>query len=90
MTIYKYPLEQRHYQEVEMPRGARVIACQTQDDVPTLWALVDSYAQPVRRLFRIVGTGSSFLDPSRELKYVGTFQKKNGNVWHVFEKVGGP
>jgi hypothetical protein len=86
MKIYKYPLEIKDTVTVKMPRCAKVLTVQVQRGVPCIWAAVDPL-QPYldRRVFRIVGTGQSFMRESVN-RYVGTFQMFGGDlVYHVFE-----
>ena len=84
-TIYKYPLPSIEPVEIPMPRGARVLCIQTQDDHPCLWVAVESTAPTETRRFHIRGTGHPLGDVNVN-KYVGTFQLMGGAlVFHVFE-----
>lgn len=86
MAVWKYDLE-GYTPEIMMPRGARVLAVDTQGGRRVLWALVDPEALQAPRHFEIIGTGHPITKALGE--YVGTFQELNGRlVWHVFE-VGG-
>ena len=73
-------------QEIAMPAGAVILALQTQNEAPCIWALVDA-EEPVHetRIFRTVGTGHS-ADVASKGTYVGTYQIRGGQlVFHVFE-----
>ena len=71
---------------VWMPQGAQVLTVQAQEDVPVLWALVDTEAVSGPRHFLVVGTGHDMGDPA--VRYVGTVQLFGGGlVLHVFEAV---
>lgn len=67
-----------------MPKGAQVLAIQTQNGDPQMWALVDIEAPLVERKFAVYGTGRRI--GSNAGQYVGTFQIEGGAlVFHVFE-----
>ena len=82
-TIFKYVLAMGDLQHIPMPKGAEVLAVQTQDDLPCLWALCDKHAPYVSRTVKIVGTGWTEADIQRD-QYIGTFQQ-GPFVWHVFD-----
>lgn len=83
-AVWKYPFKTRDGFALDMPRGAEVLAVQTQNDVPCLWALVDPTAEKEPRWFRIYGTGHAIDGDGR--KYLGTYQLSSGAlVFHVFE-----
>lgn len=86
-AIWKYPLPVtwgRETFDITMPAGARILAMQTQNDAPHLWARVDPSMPPVSRSFRVFGTGDKF-DPGR-YTYRGTWQSSGYYVWHLFEE----
>lgn len=93
-AVWKYPLgnwETGMY-SAEMPFGAEVLDLQTQDGMPTMWALVNPDAVKEQRHFIIVGTGHIYASPSHSGAalssegFVGTFQQMDGAlVFHVFE-----
>lgn len=76
-TIWKFTVTQD--QIIEVPEGARFIACQKQEKMPCLWAMVDSDAPLVERAVWIRGTGQEC--PTQG--YVGTIQD-GPFVWHFF------
>ncbi len=85
MKIWKFDLETTDVQTVAMPRGAEILAVQTQRDKPKVWAIVDPGQQNEHRSFRIVGTGHEFIRD--DLRYIGTYQLMEGSlVFHVFEQ----
>ena len=86
MRIYKYPLDVTDEQKVVMPKGARLLSVQEQDDAPCMWALVDPGAELVSRVITIHGTGTPL--PTGDLgNYVGTYQShEQFFVGHVFDK----
>jgi len=85
-TIWKFPLRVDDIIDVDMPTGARILAVQTQQETPCIWALVDPSAPKERRRFRVFGTGHRIAQED-SLTYVGTFQVGDGAlVFHVFEE----
>lgn len=86
-TIWKFELETTDNQFIEIPKGAQLLAVQTQSDKPCLWALVDPNAEKEKRCFEVFGTGHVINSNNRE--YIGTYQLNGGNlVFHVFEYTG--
>lgn len=85
-TVYKYPLNSVGLNTVHMPTGAKVLSCQLQQDVPTLWALVDDM-QPLHpaREFIVTGTGHALHEAVEAAGFVATLQRDDGIVLHVFE-----
>ena len=84
-SIWKFQLQIKGEEYIEMPEGAKILAIQEQHGWPHIWALVDTEAEKELRRFYTIGTGHPFdLPPSA--KHVGTFQVESGNlVFHVFE-----
>lgn len=84
--IYKYTFRVDDTVTITMPKGAEILSVQTQDDVPTVWALVDPKAPPVSRLFHIFGTGHPIPGLFGPSSFVATFQQRDGAfVWHMFD-----
>jgi len=71
-----------------MPKGAKILTIQTQQNTPCIWALVNPLAEKVYRTFKVFGTGHEI--PEELLQdhiYIGTFQLDDGNyVFHLFEQ----
>jgi len=85
-TIWKYPISLAGYQGASFPVGTVFLHFGLQDDVPTLWVLLDpdEKRQEYRR-FRLVGTGNP-IDEDGELVHIGTVVGHEGQfVWHLFE-----
>ena len=78
-TIWKFVIPFPEGQVV-MPRGARILALQKQDEIPTIWAEVDPEAPKENHLFIIYGTGHRVVAGT----YIGTFQSPPF-VWHVYD-----
>lgn len=84
-AIYKYKLNNNKHSLIEMPVGAEIIKCDVQNEIITLWAIVDkdNIEETETRYFHIIATGEYF-DKSRlqhiETVFIGPY------VWHVFEE----
>ena len=85
--IYKYQITQRH-QELEMPIGSEIIAFKNQNNIPTIWALVNNDSDYEKRNFTLYNTGEELLDIKNGFvgTYWGTFiNNKKDLVKHLFE-----
>ncbi len=84
MVIWKFPIDIRDKQLVEMPECAEILTVQVQHGQPCLWASVDpSRKREWRRIFT-VGTGH-WPKPLADWRYIGTYQLSNGDlVYHIF------
>ena len=80
-TIYKYPVG-----EVQIPKGAKILTVNMQDDKFVLWAEVDTENVLEHRTFEVFGTGWE-LPHYVEMKYIGTCFERLF-VWHVYEVLG--
>jgi len=91
ITIWKFELKFEDKVEIEIPEGAEILTIQIdkKDNKPCLWALVDSNAETVTRVFELFGTGSELqYDMGVDRKYLGTYQYQKGEfVGHVFERI---
>lgn len=86
-TIWEFPLAIVSVNFVRMPRGAEILAVQTQGDAPCLWAMVEPEAPHQSRYIEVLGTGQPIHeDMGVDRKYIGTFQQPPF-VWHVFERL---
>ncbi|MCH8067808.1 MAG: hypothetical protein IID16_00845 [Candidatus Marinimicrobia bacterium] len=87
-TIWKYSLEIRGTQTLEIPEGAEILTVQVQDGIAFLWVLVDPDEQKEKRYFEVFETGELIIyEMGLGRNYIGTFQLFSGNlVCHVFEK----
>ncbi len=87
-VIWKFDLEAKPEQQIEMPIGAEILSMQMQGDQARLWALVEPEAKKETRTFEVIGTGQ--LIPDEDRIFIGTYQVFNGDlVFHVFEKLKG-
>ena len=87
-TIWKFPLEIKDYQEIHIPSAHRILAIQTQNEQPCIWALVESDSPQEKVPIYIVGTGHDAKTVvNLEANYIGTFQIQGGAfVFHVFKR----
>ena len=84
MRIWKFELAITDLQTVLMPKGAKLLDVQVQNERCCLWALCDENAPKVERRIAIYGTGYQVLGDT--LEYIGTFQMQGGSlVFHAFE-----
>ncbi len=82
-TVFKYPLGSP-VTVLDLPTDAKVVHVAAQDDVPTIWVLLDPAAPTVQRAFVGVGTGQPV---DEDLSFVGTATGIAGwLVFHVFER----
>ena len=83
-TIWKFQLEITDNQSVSIPSGYELLAVQTQNETPCLWALVNPKNKEENLKIRIIGTGHP-IEKSFNGKYLGTFQVfGGGGIFHVF------
>lgn len=56
--IYKYKiLKPQNTLHIKMPSGAKILTVKTQDNIPCIWALVETANPPVSRFFKLCATG---------------------------------
>ena len=85
--VWKFPLALRYQQAVSMPRGARILTVQMQEEALCLWALCNIQSEPRSRVIAILATGES-APGMCDLKYISSFQQRGGEyVFHAFEIV---
>lgn len=83
-TIWKTQIIPDDYIELFLPKGAKPLSVQVQNDEPLLWLLCDQDAVYEQRTFRLVATGEIVKDEN--LEFIGTFQLSGGSlVFHLFE-----
>ena len=85
-AIWKYeiPIQSAGAFTLRIPQGAKLLAVQKQDDVPMLWALVETINAKVGREFLVQGTGHEFAI-GKGFEYVATWQS-GLYVWHLLDK----
>lgn len=85
-VIWKFPLYPATPVQLFLPRGAEILHVGAQDEVPTMWVLLDPAALHDPREFFVYGTGHPIDEEG--LVHLGTVQTNAGFVWHVFERAG--
>lgn len=87
MIIYKYKLHQHGIEDVAVPRMARILSVQFQDDELVMWAMVRSGQNEKIESLRIgvFYTGEELPAGMEQMKYLGTAQRSaDGIIVHVF------
>lgn len=82
--IWKFPLSLTDSVIVKMPKNAKIISLQVQNEIPTIWAIVNDDQEFEERKFNIYPTGS-WLDEELKQAYIETIQIRK-LVFHVFEE----
>ena len=84
-TIWKFAMPFDDVATVMIPQGATMLSVGVQDEMPMIWAVVDSEAPLTARRFRVAGTGHR-LDLESTVQFIGTIQLENGRfIFHIFE-----
>jgi hypothetical protein len=91
MTVWKYPITGLREQAIVMPVGAIILAVQTQQGLPRIWALADE-DEPrleVRTILQVRTNARITAAAVARLAYLGTYQVEGSSkaTYHVFEKV---
>ena len=82
-TIWKYPLEIKDLQQLQVPRGGKVLSCgRDPNGQICVWILVYPERPKHIRAFRIFGTGNPFEAPDMHT-FIGSIAD-GPFMWHVF------
>jgi len=96
-TIWKYPIGYEGEHTISIPRCLgdeneimkfknQVLFVGNQNEIPTIWAVVDDTAVKRDVPVLVYGTGFNCNDAALN-KYLGSVTTHNGNfVWHLFVK----
>jgi hypothetical protein len=82
-VIYKYPLKFVNYQFISLPVNHKFLKIDNQNDVVTLWALVETENVYATHSIFMYFTGEELTCNTDECKYLGTVQVAE-LVWHAF------
>lgn len=85
-TVYKYTLD-KHYKELQLPMGYKILSVIAQNDVIQLYCLIDTGNKEESVDFSVVGTGWDMKEAGCEgnVEHIGTVTTSSGvYVWHVF------
>jgi hypothetical protein len=94
-TVWKYELDRKGRQAIDMPIGGRVLAVQEMmyEDGIFMWVMVDSLEPKFEtRIFHTFDTGTDLWGKNvnyltYSLHYIGTVQvRAGGYVHHIFEE----
>lgn len=81
-TVWKYPLAFSDKAITHsIPHNEVIVHVAMQDDVPTIWAIVDPGEEREQRTFIVTGTGHLVPD---DASYIGTVMERFF-VWHIWE-----
>lgn len=87
-TIWKFQLELKDYQQIEMPTSSDILTAQIQNSYITIWALVCDFNPKEKRIFEIYGTGLPFPNNNQEGDRTHISSMQSGPaVWHLFELI---
>ena len=85
-TIWKYGIPLEDLFTLNLPKDAKFLSIQEQNEQMESWFLVDMQADLETRRFCVRGTGHFLDDQQGEVTYLGTVQQLSGAlVWHLFE-----
>jgi len=87
-VIYKYPLETKRVQTIEVPQGGEILMFREQHNRPTMWIRHDKGVPTKKQQFMLVPTGDEFIPDNANgstLNYVGSCLLDGGAiVFHLF------
>ncbi len=88
LSIWKFQLNVRVNQKIFLPKDAKILSVQNQNEFPCIWAIVDVNNEKEEREFEIIDTGKQEIPFGKNLIFIGTFQLNYGTyVGHLFEIV---
>lgn len=87
--IWKFKLELKDIQSIEMPLGAVILSVKTQNDRPFIWALIDPEMKTTSRTFELIGTGNDiYQNMGVDRKFLDTVLILHETaVFHIFERL---
>ena len=88
-SVWKFEVENNLRQEIQMPKGAKILHLGVKNDAPYLWAEVDMDAPSEFRTFEVFATGGNITqDMGIEREYIGTYMIfRETLVFHVYERI---
>ena len=81
-VIWKYELQTRDRQELQLPVDNNLLAIQKQNDILCAWYLVDPKSPKYQQEILMFGTGHTIINIDSK-KYLSTVQDWQF-VWHFF------
>lgn len=86
LKVFKYPIKIDDRPTIDLPRGAKILRGDSQNNNFVIWALVNPENTFTTRHLRLAGTGHPIEEPMDKLIYINTFYSTGGLfVWHLFE-----
>ncbi len=93
ITIWKYEIPIEEHFSIDVQKHSIFLSVQCQKGVPTIWCLVNTDREVVKREFRLYGTGHDLIEKNHDAikniywEFVGTFQMFDGDlVYHLFKR----
>ncbi len=89
-TIWKFNTPFKEKFQVVMPIGAKLrFVGLDKDNIPCIWAEVNTMEAEEERFFELIGTGNDMTgDMGIERKYVGSYRYQNGEfIGHIYERI---
>ncbi len=88
MQIFKYKLEPYYHTifKFNIPKHAKILTVQLQNDIICLWVLCNSDDTDNYRTFLIYGTDTVIHPENYHMEYIGSVQQYT-SICHVFEKI---
>ena len=84
-TIWKKQLSWSDEQEISLPKAADLLEVQLQNDIPHLWAIVETDNPLELRKVYCRGTGHPMPEACGRQDFLGTVQAFGGLVFHFFK-----
>jgi hypothetical protein len=85
-VVHKYVLDWNlDEQTLTLPAGAKPLALRIQRDMPVLYMQHSTLNKPREKTFIFVFTGQEF--EGMDYIYIGTVERLNGLVYHLFEVI---
>jgi hypothetical protein len=87
LTVYKYQITIEGDFTISLPYNYRILKVGCVNNVPFIWALVNTENEKIDIKFVIYGTGHEIVPiPGYDLKHIETFKQYSGElIWHLFK-----
>ena len=85
ITIWKFPLTVDKSQVLTLPIGYKILTVKTQNNIPTLWAGLNSSSNEMVNVEIVTHTTGAVINAGQGLEYIDTYMLDDGEfVGHVF------
>lgn len=87
LTVYKYQITIEGDFTISLPYNYRILKVGCVNNVPFIWALVNTENEKIDIKFVIYGTGHEIVPiTGYDLKHIETFKQYSGElIWHLFK-----